>query len=303
MDVDKDFVVSRRVNMESIKSNKVFNVAVIGSLLSIVILTLSYLMDADFLWYVFWTDIIFTSVISLLCIVLKIIEYKKNGAGVRNFVNLISNVLAIVGFVILTDFITVNFYGLLTWSIIIEGIIAFVGAGVLALAGVLKLIYLIISKNNSNKDNRFLTSNKSLTLGTFFFISIVGFFGMYAFLPTNVFKETLAIILLTLFALLAFVFLVISMVTIIKKISAEYSDKSSRINNMSFMFLIMGVIAFELLFISIVSLLLLSIYSLIDRIMTVTFCVTPFISIAFFATALIFKIIELSKKRKVRVSE
>ena len=286
----------------SIKSNKVFNVAVIGSLLSIVILTLSYLMDVDFLWYVFWTDIIFTSLLSLLCIVLKIIEYKKNGAGVRSFVNLISNVLAVVGFVILTAFITGNFYGLLTWSIIIEDIIAFVGVGVVLLAGVLKLLYLIISKNNSNKDNRLLTSNKSLTLGTFFLISIVGFFGVYAFLPTNVFKETLAIILLTLFAFLAFVFFVISMVTIIKKISAEYSDKTSHIHNISFMFLIMGVITFELLFVSIIPLLLLSIYSPIERIMTLTCCVTPFLSIAFFAIALILKIIELSKK-KVNVSE
>lgn len=295
MDVDEDFVVSRRGKMESIKSNKVFNIAVIFFFLNIVIRSFAGI-DTGF-WQSFILAInhvltIILLLVSFFSIGLKITEYTKSEANERSVINLAANALAIVGFVFLTVSCFGYTYLLSDWFNLSREFIEITITALFLLSAVLKLVcFLIIKKNTIEKSKCSLTSNKALTIGAFF--AIFNIWSMYLNWISSVISFFLAV-----------VFMVVSIVFMLKNIFTKDEHRFPLLKGVSLISLTISIIAINVtstlsLFISYLLHYNIDIASIVVRI----YYPMQFLSIAFFATAFIFKIIDVLKNRKAEISE
>lgn len=281
----------------SIKSNKVFNLAVI-----IFFLNISTKFFIGF-YNDFWSSVAYgifcisTIILSLLCaliIGLKITEYIKSEQKGCSLINLAANVFAIVGFV----FLTVQSMGytnkLAGWFNVKRDFITNLILTVFLTSVILKLLYFTVSfikkkeiTITTDKIKCLLVPNKIFTVGVFF--AILNIYWAYF----NQYSSKIP-------CFIVIAFMVISIIITIKDFLAKKEYRLRVLSGMSLISLAIFFIAFEIRrYFEVVS--SYYYYNNIDKsiIATMISFLAQFISIAFFATALILKIIELSKKERL----
>ena len=281
------------------KSNKIFNFAAIsflvqlGALLSLVVFNDFFLFN-----WVFW--IAFASLVgfSAVTVVLKISEYIQNESESRSFVDLVANLLAIEGLVILVGYAMGNLYGVFTWSIVISDAFAIAAAILLLAAGVTKLVALIIKMVKSPREKgRPMTFEDCLSVGVALFMAFAeGFFAYINFGNAEAWFFIPVIILFGIGAFLSVVFTVSSVSLMIEDMKKGEVKKECALDAVAKMLLAMGAVILELGAIWLALVILFS-FNFIAAV------VLSLVAMALLVASLVVKLVDVFKSKSDKIPE
>lgn len=282
----------------SIKSNKVFNIAAVIFLFNVLISYYYAYATFPFARIAFYVNAVIFLCVCALSVALKIKEYIKSENTERSLINLAADIFAIVGFVFLA-LRSMKYANIASrWVKAISGFVGIATIVLFSISAVLFIAFMLkkkISLKAIAKIKYWLTPNKALNIGVFFAI-----FNVY--IKSTYLGEYISAIAACLVGLF---FMVIAIKLTAKNISPKNENRLPVLKGVSFIVFITGIIAITStsFFILIAEAFWFSSIAII--ILTISmplFYFMMFVSIPLFATALIFKTIELSKKRKVKVS-